>query len=123
MAIMAMTTRRSMRVKARYFIAQVSPPPRRTPCGNMPPARLFSFVAALLIAAAGPALLVTRAVHRGFTPQELARQRAATPAGMVFVPGGPFLMGTDDPDADEDARPRHSITLSSFYIGRTEVTN
>jgi len=42
---------------------------------------------------------------------------------MVFVPAGPFLMGTNDPDADEDARPQRSVVLRSFYIGLTEVTN
>jgi formylglycine-generating enzyme required for sulfatase activity len=54
---------------------------------------------------------------------ELARQRAATPAGMVFVPAGYFWMGTNDADADEDARPRRRVFLPSFYIDKLEVTN
>ncbi len=32
-------------------------------------------------------------------------------------------MGSDDPDADEDARPRRQVFLGSFYIGKTEITN
>jgi formylglycine-generating enzyme required for sulfatase activity len=32
-------------------------------------------------------------------------------------------MGSDDLDADEDARPRRRVEVSAFYIGRTEVTN
>ena len=46
--------------------------------------------------------------------------------GMVmhFVPGGPFLMGApeDDPDARSDERPQHPVTLSAFWMDRTEVT-
>jgi formylglycine-generating enzyme required for sulfatase activity len=42
---------------------------------------------------------------------------------MVFVPDGAFWMGSDDPDAEPDSRPRRRITIHSFYIGRTEVTN
>jgi formylglycine-generating enzyme required for sulfatase activity len=44
---------------------------------------------------------------------------------FVQVPAGPFLMGSseDDPDADDDEFPRHELTLPTYYIGRTEVTN
>jgi len=52
-----------------------------------------------------------------------ARLHASTPAGMVAVPAGRFWMGSDDADADEDARPRRKVWVDSFYIGRTEVTN
>ncbi len=44
---------------------------------------------------------------------------------MVYVAGGTFRMGaTSDQEGDEDAdeRPAHSVTLSGFYIGQTEVT-
>ena len=43
---------------------------------------------------------------------------------MVEVKGGTFLMGS--PDVDKDAldgeKPRHSVTLSDFSIGKNEVT-
>ncbi len=57
---------------------------------------------------------------------------AQTPQGMVYVPGGPFTMGTnqkDNPEAKvkihayDDARPQHEMTLPPFYIDKTEVTN
>lgn len=52
------------------------------------------------------------------------RQRAATPAGMVYVPGGAFLQGSDDPQlGDGDALPRRRLFVPSFYLDRTEVTN
>ncbi len=39
---------------------------------------------------------------------------------LVFVPGGTFTMGSEEGDPDE--RPLHEVDLSSFWIGRTEVT-
>ena len=53
----------------------------------------------------------------------MALERARTPEGMVYVPGGDCLLGTDDADADEDVRPMRRAFVASFYIDRTEVTN
>ncbi|MDY3733019.1 MAG: SUMF1/EgtB/PvdO family nonheme iron enzyme [Alloprevotella sp.] len=39
---------------------------------------------------------------------------------MVYVAGGTFQMGSNDGESDE--RPVHSVTLSDYYIGQTEVT-
>ena len=44
---------------------------------------------------------------------------------MVWVEGGTFRMGAtpeQDSDAYSDEKPVHSVTLSSYYIGKTEVT-
>ena len=43
------------------------------------------------------------------------------PEGMVLVPGGTFEMGRED--GDEFERPIHQVTVSSFLLDRTEVTN
>ena len=45
---------------------------------------------------------------------------AEPPPGMVLVPAGPFTMGTSG--ANEDEAPAHTVTLSAFYVDRTEVT-
>ncbi len=58
------------------------------------------------------------------------------PPGMVLIPAGPFLMGTDEVDTDqealsvgfphpwyEDEHPLRTIDLPAFYIGQYEVTN
>jgi serine/threonine-protein kinase len=42
---------------------------------------------------------------------------------MVFVPAGEFTEGTNDSDADEDARPARRVTLPAFYMDRDLVTN
>ena len=39
---------------------------------------------------------------------------------MVYVEGGTFQMGSNSGDSDE--KPVHSVTVSSFYIGKYEVT-
>lgn len=41
---------------------------------------------------------------------------------MKLVEGGTFQMGYDQSDADFDEKPVHSVTVSSYYIGETEVT-
>jgi formylglycine-generating enzyme required for sulfatase activity len=51
-----------------------------------------------------------------------AREYEPPPPGMVFVPAGEFLMGSDAPDADPDERPLRRIFLPAFYIDRFEVT-
>jgi formylglycine-generating enzyme required for sulfatase activity len=41
---------------------------------------------------------------------------------MVLIPAGTFQMGSTSSEADSDERPVHSVTLSSFQIGKYEVT-
>ncbi|MEP7318982.1 MAG: formylglycine-generating enzyme family protein [Panacibacter sp.] len=43
--------------------------------------------------------------------------------GMVQIPGGTFMMGGDNSQAGKDEYPKHKVTLSSFYMDITEVTN
>ncbi len=55
----------------------------------------------------------------------------APPAGMVWIPGGEFSMGMEDPTAMDcggpdgmaDARPIHRVYIDGFWMDRTEVTN
>jgi formylglycine-generating enzyme required for sulfatase activity len=43
-------------------------------------------------------------------------------AEMALVPGGRFIMGTDNPDIAEVA-PLHSVHVDAFYMDKYEVTN
>ncbi len=45
------------------------------------------------------------------------------PEGMIWMTGGPFLMGTDDAKAWPDERPSHPVEVDGFWIDETEVTN
>ena len=46
------------------------------------------------------------------------------PFGMVLVPGGSYIMGKSDDDmpAIQDA-PTKTVTVRSFYMDETEITN
>ena len=70
---------------------------------------------------------------RSFTTQQVANEpvegiNVYTVNGVSFkmieVEGGTFTMGSSDSDsnADSDEKPAHQVTLSSYYIGETEVT-
>lgn len=43
--------------------------------------------------------------------------------GMVWIPGGEFTMGCDDPIARPDERPLHRVKVDGFWMDETEVTN
>ena len=47
----------------------------------------------------------------------------AAPEGMVWVPGGSYLMGSDATDAWPAEHPAHRVAVDGFWIDRTEVTN
>ena len=51
-----------------------------------------------------------------------AKPSGPAPEGMVWIPGGRFWMGGDDPSW-ADAMPVHQVTVNGFWIDRTEVTN
>jgi formylglycine-generating enzyme required for sulfatase activity len=42
------------------------------------------------------------------------------PAGMLYIPGGTFVMGSLEGDADE--KPLTRVTLSPYFMDRTEVS-
>lgn len=82
--------------------------------------RLMSASVALLAVAGGG--VVARYLARPAPPDARTRavERARTPSGMVYVPGGPFVSGSEDED---DALPSRRVFVPSFYMDRTEVTN
>ena len=46
------------------------------------------------------------------------------PPGMIWIPGGEYIMGTDtDPQHRSDESPAHTVRLDGFWIDITEVTN
>ena len=46
------------------------------------------------------------------------------PAGEVFIPGGPFVMGTStEPWALDNERPAHEVHVDAFHLDATPVTN
>ena len=43
-------------------------------------------------------------------------------SGMVYIPGGTFMMGGDNEQASRDEYPKHSVKVSPFWMDETEVT-
>lgn len=74
-----------------------------------------SRVVALLVAVAALGLLAV--VVRRLT----ARPAPPIPGPMVLIPGGSFLMGTNDGFFEEEL-PVHRVEVRSFYLDVTEVT-
>ena len=46
------------------------------------------------------------------------------PFGMVLIPGGAYIMGkSDDDPANMQDAPTKTVTVRSFYMDETEITN
>ena len=45
------------------------------------------------------------------------------PEGMVLIPAGEFQMGSNDPEAQNDEQPVHTVYIDAFFMDETEVTN
>ncbi len=55
-------------------------------------------------------------------PMRHSEHEARVVDGCVQLSGGTFMMGSAADDGHDDERPRHSVTVASFCIDRTEVT-
>jgi iron(II)-dependent oxidoreductase len=74
-------------------------------------------------------MLATHQLRRGgpaltAPPAPAAPADAASLPAEVFVPGGPFTMGTStEPWALDNERPAHMVDVPPFYLDTTPVTN
>nr|AGS52399.1 uncharacterized conserved protein [uncultured bacterium contig00085] len=104
--------------------------------------QISKFAAMAAIAAIGISLYACEEKEKASKPTEAAVQQetqkpvsgndtilnvGGVPIDLVFVQGGTFTMGCIDEQDDNcdpytDEKPNHSVTLSSFYIGKYEVT-
>ena len=85
----------------------LTPTASLTPTMTLPPTLTFT---------PSPSPTVTLAPTLGIGSSQ---KRNADGMVMVFVPAGPFTMGSDT----RDEAPIHSVTLDSYWIDQTEVTN
>jgi len=67
---------------------------------------------------AGLAILVVLAIVATVCALALSRR-----PGMVWIPGGEFVMGTDDPKSMTNERPAHRVKVDAFWIDAHDVTN
>jgi formylglycine-generating enzyme required for sulfatase activity len=54
---------------------------------------------------------------------DIQQLRKNTPAGMVFIPAGSFMMGSPLGEGRKDEHPQHRVNLDHFYMDAYEVTN
>jgi sulfatase modifying factor 1 len=52
-----------------------------------------------------------------------AQGKTADSSGMVWIPGGEFVMGATDNGGRADEKPAHSVKLDGYWMDATEVTN
>jgi formylglycine-generating enzyme required for sulfatase activity len=89
----------------------------RAPAGHHPrmpvPKAIYAAaaIAALGAGAAAAFVLPTKA------PQVIERD------GMMWIPGGTFLMGSDHKLAQDNERPAHRVKVDGFWMDRHHVTN
>ena len=43
--------------------------------------------------------------------------------GMILIPGGTFVMGSDDTEANDDEKPIHRVYVDAFYMDKYPVTD
>lgn len=86
----------------------------------------------LAIHAADPAPAAKEASPFAATIPNAAKPVGPAPEGMVWIPGGEFSMGSEDPTTDTicgghdkmpDSRPIHRVYVDGFWMDSTEVTN
>jgi formylglycine-generating enzyme len=50
-------------------------------------------------------------------------QRESAPRDIVWIPGGEFTMGSNDPEVLPPERPAHRVRVDPFWMDETDVTN
>lgn len=79
----------------------------------------------LLVAGAIASYLMTRKTGKGVlqAPTIVQGDGKNAPKGMVWIPGGEFLMGSDHKKAQANERPVHRVKINGFWMDSTHVTN
>jgi eukaryotic-like serine/threonine-protein kinase len=93
-------------------VGKAQPPAVSTSAPTQPAtaAKAASPEPAASVPAGKPGLGSTRVADKDSMPQ-------------VYVPGSPFLMGTDDATAPAEEKPRHIVNLDAYWMDQTDVTN
>lgn len=67
-------------------------------------------------------LLSVHAIYK-MTYQEVGGQTEKSIQNMVLIPGGEYLMGSENPEAYPNEKPIHKVKVDSFLMDKYEVTN
>jgi len=96
--------------------AAVVPRPRRWPA-------IAAVLASVCIGAGAFAYVKLSSPAAKAAPQVIEGDGAKGPRGMMWVPGGEFLMGSDHKLAQPNERPAHHVKVAGFWMDRHHVTN
>src|SRR5258707_4235515 len=79
-------------------------------------------IASKLLVSAGPMASPTAT---GSSPDEPSRGQTLkqAPPGMVWIPGGTFLMGTNDKESFPNERSAHFVQVQGFWMDEHDITN
>jgi len=82
----------------------------------------FLVIASALLVSSGT---MTSSSAKASNPDEPSADqvRRKTPPGMAWIPGGTFLMGTNDKESFPNERPAHLVQVQGFWIDKHDVTN
>jgi serine/threonine-protein kinase len=103
-----------------------APPPQLRPTPARPSRAKYVIFAFLVLAAAGTGMwywwqsrLQPQVELK--PPSESGAKTPAPPAGMIYIPGGTFMMGRGNAE-DPEETPAHTVTVTPFYLDKTPVT-
>ncbi len=108
---------------------QAAPPIPQAPGAAPPPPAAPAAPPAPAVPPAPSSCEPASAPARGTSAAAPAADGAAAPAGpgslagMVWIPGGEFTMGSRDPLARPDEQPLHRVRVHGFWMDTAEVTN
>ncbi|WP_443102626.1 formylglycine-generating enzyme family protein [Bordetella sp. H567] len=83
----------------------------------------YMLLAAIGLIAAGMVVGATHIHASGKHGEPRVGDGVAGPAGMVWVEGGTFQMGSDARPAQRNERPAHPVKVHGFWIDQHHVTN
>jgi formylglycine-generating enzyme required for sulfatase activity len=79
-------------------------------------------IASLLLVSSGTMASPNATASNPDEPAGGQVRRKASPA-MVWIPGGTFLMGTNDKESFPNERPAHLVQVQGFWMDEHDVTN
>ena len=85
--------------------------------------RLYLFILTIVVVSGCSNSREKQTVSLDNVSSENSAAGKGAPEGMVWIPGGEFTMGTNDPESYQYERPAHRVRIDGFWMDATEVTN
>jgi len=83
----------------------------------------FLGIASVLLVAGGTVASPNAATASNSDHRSGGQVNRKAPPGMAWIPGGAFLMGTNDKESFPNERPAHLVQVQGFWMDEHDVTN